>query len=145
GRSANLIQRNADLAMYKAKELGRNRYHFFTEDINTQLMHRLELEVRLRQAIALEELELHYQPIYDIRTNWIVGFEALVRWRQADGTLLMPVNFIPMAEDIGIIQEIDKWVMASACAQAAKLMNQSPRPLRLALNVSPKQLQIPHY
>lgn len=145
GKSANLIQRNADLAMYKAKELGRNRYHFFTEDINTQLMHRLELEVRLRQAIALEELELHYQPIYDIRTNWIVGFEALVRWRQSDGTLLMPVHFIPMAEDIGIIQEIDKWVMANACAEAAKLMNQSPRPLRLALNVSPKQLQIPHY
>ena len=82
GRSANLIQRNADLAMYKAKELGRNRYHFFTEDINTQLMQRLELEVRLRQAIALEELELHYQPIYDINTNMMIGFEALVRWRQ---------------------------------------------------------------
>ena len=145
GRSANLIQRNADLAMYKAKELGRNRYHFFTEDINTQLMQRLELEVRLRQAIALEELELHYQPIYDINTNMMVGFEALVRWRQPDGSLLMPVNFIPMAEDIGIIQEIDKWVMATACADAAKLAHESKRPLRLSLNVSPKQLQIPDY
>jgi diguanylate cyclase (GGDEF)-like protein/PAS domain S-box-containing protein len=145
GRSANLIQRNADLAMYKAKELGRNRYHFFTEDINTQLMQRLELEVRLRQAIALEELELHYQPIYDINTNMMIGFEALVRWRQPDGSLLMPVNFIPMAEDIGIIQEIDKWVMATACADAAKLAHESKRPLRLSLNVSPKQLQIPDY
>lgn len=145
GRSANLIQRNADLAMYKAKELGRNRYHFFTEDINTQLMQRLELEVRLRQAIALEELELHYQPIYDINTNMMVGFEALVRWRQPDGSLLMPVNFIPMAEDVGIIQEIDKWVMATACADAAKLAHESKRPLRLSLNVSPKQLQIPDY
>ncbi len=145
GRSANLIQRNADLAMYKAKELGRNRYHFFTEDINTQLMQRLELEVRLRQAIALEELELHYQPIYDINTNMMVGFEALVRWRQPDGSLLMPVNFIPMAEDIGIIQEIDKWVMATACVDAAKLAHESKRPLRLSLNVSPKQLQIPDY
>jgi diguanylate cyclase (GGDEF)-like protein/PAS domain S-box-containing protein len=145
GRSANLIQRNADLAMYKAKELGRNRYHFFTEDINTQLMQRLELEVRLRQAIALEELELHYQPIYDINTNMMVGFEALVRWRQPDGSLLMPVNFIPMAEDIGIIQEIDKWVMATACADAARLAHESKRPLRLSLNVSPKQLQIPDY
>lgn len=145
GRSANLIQRNADLAMYKAKELGRNRYHFFTEDINTQLMQRLELEVRLRQAIALEELELHYQPIYDINTNMMIGFEALVRWRQPDGSLLMPVNFIPMAEDIGIIQEIDKWVMATACADAAKLAHDSKHPLRLSLNVSPKQLQIPDY
>ena len=145
GRSANLIQRNADLAMYKAKELGRNRYHFFTEDINTQLMQRLELEVRLRQAIALEELELHYQPIYDINTNMMIGFEALVRWRQPDGSLLMPVNFIPMAEDIGIIQEIDKWVMATACADAAKLVHESKRALRLSLNVSPKQLQIPDY
>ena len=145
GRSANLIQRNADLAMYKAKELGRNRYHFFTEDINTQLMQRLELEVRLRQAIALEELELHYQPIYDINTNMMIGFEALVRWRQPDGSLLMPVNFIPMAEDIGIIQEIDKWVMATACADAAKLVHESKRTLRLSLNVSPKQLQIPDY
>lgn len=145
GRSANLIQRNADLAMYKAKELGRNRFHFFTEDINTQLMQRLELEVRLRQAIALEELELHYQPIYDINTNMMIGFEALVRWRQPDGSLLMPVNFIPMAEDIGIIQEIDKWVMATACADAAKLVHESKRALRLSLNVSPKQLQIPDY
>lgn len=145
GRSANLIQRNSDLAMYKAKELGRNRYHFFTEDINTQLMQRLELEVRLRQAIALEELELHYQPIYDINTNMMVGFEALVRWRQPDGNLLMPVNFIPTAEDIGIIQDIDKWVMATACADAAKLAHESKRTLRLSLNVSPKQLQIPEY
>lgn len=145
GRSANLIQRNSDLAMYKAKELGRNRYHFFTEDINTQLMQRLELEVRLRQAIALEELELHYQPIYDMNTNMMVGFEALVRWRQPDGNLLMPGDFIPMAEDIGIIQEIDKWVMTTACADAAKLVSESNRPLRLALNVSPKQLQIPEY
>lgn len=145
GRSANLIQRNADLAMYKAKELGRNRFHFFTEDINTQLMQRLELEVRLRQAIALEELEVHYQPIYDINTNWMVGFEALVRWRQPNGNLLMPGNFIPMAEDIGIIQEIDKWVMATACAEAAKLVHESRHPLRLSLNVSPKQLQIADY
>lgn len=145
GKSANLIQRNADLAMYKAKELGRNRFHFFTEDINTQLMQRLELEVRLRQAIALEELELHYQPIYDINSNWMVGFEALVRWRQPNGNLLMPGHFIPMAEDIGIIQEIDKWVMATACAEAAKLFQESTYPLRLSLNVSPKQLQIADY
>ena len=108
-------------------------------------MKRLELEVRLRQAIALEELELHYQPIYDINTNLMVGFEALVRWRQPDGSLLMPVNFIPMAEDIGIIQEIDKWVMATACIDAAKLVQESKQPLRLSLNVSPKQLQIPDY
>jgi diguanylate cyclase (GGDEF)-like protein/PAS domain S-box-containing protein len=145
GTYASVLQRNADLAMYKAKELGRNRFHFYNEEINTQLMERLELEARLRNTAMCNELELHYQPIYDIQNNSMIGFEALVRWRQADGSLWMPGHFIPVAEDIGIIQEIDKWVMATACREAAELIRKSHHPLRLALNVSPKQLQIPDY
>lgn len=145
GTNATELQRNADLAMYKAKELGRNRLHFYTEEINAQLMARMELEARLRKASVCDEFELHYQPIYDLNTHQIVGVEALIRWPQADGSLLMPSDFIPLAEDIGVIQVIDKWVMAAACAQFAELNKLNARPLRLALNVSPRQLQIVDY
>lgn len=145
GTYASVLQRNADLAMYKAKELGRNRFNFYSEEMNTQLIERIELEARLRNATMCNELELHYQPIYDIQNNSIIGIEALVRWRQADGSLWMPGHFIPVAEDIGIIQEIDTWVMTTACREAAELMHLSSRSLRIALNVSPKQLQIPGY
>lgn len=145
GTYASILQRNADLAMYKAKELGRNRFHLYSEEINTQLMERLELEERLQTVAMRNELELHYQPICSMLKNQIIGFEALVRWRQSDGSLWMPGHFIPVAEDIGVIQEIDKWVMETACREAAPLMRQSNQPLRLSLNVSPKQLQIPDY
>src|SRR5690606_1627533 len=145
GTNASILQRNADLAMYKAKELGRNRFHYYTEEINTQLMERLELEVRLRRPSVFNEFELHYQPIYDMKSLRMVGFEALVRWRQSDGQLWMPGHFIPVAEDIEVIQEIDKWVMTKACQDTAELMHSMNFPLRLALNVSPKQLQIPGY
>ncbi len=145
GETATSLQRNADLAMYKAKELGRNRLHFYTEDINAQLMERMELENRLRKPSLWEQLELHYQPIYELNTRDIIGIEALVRWRQADGSLMMPGYFIPVAEDIGLIQEIDKWVMATACRDMQELARLSHHPLRLALNVSPRQLQIDNY
>lgn len=145
GNNASILQRNADLAMYKAKELGRNRFHCYAEKINTELMERLELEARLRKSTLYNELEIHYQPIFDIQKGEIVGFEALVRWRQANGNLWMPGQFIPVAEDIGVIQDIDKWMMATACREAGVMMNESRHPLRLALNVSPKQLQIPGY
>src|SRR5690606_23185703 len=102
GANPHLMLRNADLAMYKAKDLGRNQYHFFTDDINTQLIERLELEARLRHVVPKGELILHYQPIFRLADNSALGFEVLVRWRQADGSLHMPGVFIPLAEDIGI-------------------------------------------
>ena len=145
GGNPHLLLRNADLAMYKAKELGRNQHHFFTEDINIQLMQRLELEERLRSLIAKNELVLHYQPVYDLRDNRIIGFEALARWRQADGSLRMPADFIPAAEEIGIIQEIDRWVLQTACRETAALLNQRPGQLLLAINISPQQLDEPEY
>lgn len=145
GVNASVLQRNADLAMYKAKELGRNRFHYYTEEINVQLMERLELEGRLRRASVFNEFELHYQPIFHLKHNLIVGFEALVRWRQSDGQLWMPGHFIPVAEDIEVIQDIDRWVMTKACQDIAQLIHTYGVPFRLALNVSPKQLQIPGY
>lgn len=145
GTDATSLQRNADLAMYKAKELGRDRFHFYTEEINAQLMARMELEARLRKAGVCDEFELHYQPIYDLEHHEIIGVEALVRWPQADGSMLMPSEFIPLAEDIGVIHTLDKWVMTRACKQFAELGKLTDKPLRLSLNVSPRQLQIADY
>lgn len=145
GANPHLVMRNADLAMYKAKDLGRNQYHFFTEDINRQLLQRLELEVRLRHVVANNELSLHYQPIYDLQTDEATGFEALVRWPQSDGSLYMPGYFVPLAEELGMIQEIDFWVLSTACKEASPLLDRGANKLRLALNISPKQLEMPNY
>lgn len=140
-----LLLRNADLAMYQCKDHGRNQFQFFTQDINNQLIDRLDLETKLRHVVKRNELVLHYQPIYDLEENSIVGFEALVRWHQPDGTLRMPNNFIPAAESIGIIQDIDSWVLQTACRETAKLLRDSETPLRLAINISPRQLEIAGY
>jgi len=145
GKNPHLVLRNADLAMYKAKELGRNQYHFFTEAINSQLIQRLELEERLRKVVTRGELLLYYQPIYSLASGVIIGFEALVRWRQPDGSLWAPGNFIPVAEDIGVIGDIDNWVLRTACRETAPWLTQSGGQLRLALNISPRQLQLTGY
>jgi EAL domain-containing protein (putative c-di-GMP-specific phosphodiesterase class I) len=110
-------------------------------------MQRLELEARMRHAVKRGELELHYQPIFDLQSHQIVGLEALVRWRQPDGSLWSPNRFIPQAEEIGIVTEIDNWVLSNACSEAGTLIKESsdPASLRLALNVSPKQLQVPGF
>ncbi len=145
GTTADTLQRNADLAMYKAKDLGRNQYHYFTEDINTRLMQRLELEARLRHAVSDDELELHYQPIFWLDHMQPAGCEALVRWRQPDGQLWLPGQFIGLAEETGMIQSIDAWVLSAACSHLSKVISQSAWPLRLSLNVSSLQLQIPDF
>ncbi|WP_341937876.1 putative bifunctional diguanylate cyclase/phosphodiesterase [Marinimicrobium sp. C2-29] len=145
GKNPHLVLRNADLAMYKAKDLGRNQYHFFTEDINRQLIERLELEERLRRVVELNELMLHYQPIYALADGRLAGFEALVRWRQPDGSLWAPGQFIGLAEEIGMIQAIDTWVMRTACRETAPWLTASSGRLRLALNISPHQLQVPGF
>lgn len=145
GANPHLLLRNADLAMYKAKDMGRNQYHFFTEDINSQLIQRLELEARLRHVVPKGELVLHYQPLYNLNDESIAGFEALVRWRQMDGSLTMPGDFIPLAEDIGIVQEIDSWVLQTACSEMSAHLNRQPRELRIAVNISPRQLEAPGY
>lgn len=145
GNNPHLVLRNADLAMYKSKELGRNQYHFFTETINRQLIERLELEERLRHVVEGDELTLHYQPIYSLTDDSITGFEALVRWRQPDGSLWAPGHFIPLAEDIGVIGTIDNWVLRTACRETAPWLARGKGRMRLAINISPHQLQKPNY
>ncbi|WP_041521792.1 putative bifunctional diguanylate cyclase/phosphodiesterase [Gilvimarinus agarilyticus] len=140
-----LLLRNADLAMYQCKDNGRNQFQFFTQDINDQLVERLELENQLRSVVNRNELVLHYQPIYNLKNNTIIGFEALVRWHQPNGTLRMPNNFIPAAERIGVIEEIDGWVLQNACREVGKLLREHQPPLRLAINISSRQLELPDF
>jgi len=139
--NAHLMLRNADLAMYQSKSQGRDQFQFFTEDINRRLVERLELETKLRTVVDGNELVLHYQPILDLNTRKISGFEALVRWQQPDGSLKMPDSFIPAAENIGAIQQIDSWVLATACRETAAMLKHSGTDLHLAINISPLQLE----
>jgi diguanylate cyclase (GGDEF)-like protein/PAS domain S-box-containing protein len=142
GKDHQVLLRNADLAMYKAKDLGRNRYQFFTEEINRKLKHRMELETRLRKVVPQRELVLHYQPIVDIKSHLPVAYEVLVRWRREDGALHMPASFIPLAEDIGLIKEIGEWVVSTACLEVSSILECNAVLPRIAVNVSPKQLQV---
>ena len=142
GRDANTLLRNADLAMYKAKDLGRNRYQFFTEEINRKLKDRIELETRLRKVITRDELVLHYQPIVDMQDHMPVAYEVLVRWQQSDGAMFMPATFIPLAEDTGLINEIGEWVVSTACLEVSEHLYRHTLSPRIAVNVSPKQLQV---
>ena len=138
GSERQLLLRNADLAMYKAKELGRNGYQFFTPDINIRMQERLALEARLRNALRRQELQLHYQPIMDLRSGKPMALEALLRWQSADGVMIPPAQFVPVAEEIGLIREIGDWAAREVCA----LLRDKPDLPRVALNVSPRQLRV---
>jgi diguanylate cyclase (GGDEF)-like protein/PAS domain S-box-containing protein len=141
GTDSHELLRNADLAMYQAKERGRNGYAFFTQEINEKLQRRMAIEGQLRKALGNNELLLHYQPILDLRSNQPVAMEALVRWRQRDGKFIMPSEFIPVAEDVGLIHSIGDWVVNTSCHAAVGLAQLGPPALRVAVNVSPRQLR----
>ena len=140
GDNQQILLRNADLAMYKSKDCGRNQYQFFTEEINRKLNERVILESRLREAIVQQEFILHYQPVIDLKTEKTVGYEALVRWQQSDGSLCMPNDFIPLAESVGLIVDIGKWVITTACRDLTRMTKCSNHQLKMAINVSPRQL-----
>ena len=142
GASAHDLLRSADLALYRAKEQGRSRYQFFLPEINEKIQQRQLLEGRLRGAAARGEFELHYQPIFEAQTGHPQALEALIRWRQADGGLTMPGHFIPLAEETGLIREIGDWVLETACRDAAALFKGRSGNLRVAVNISPRQLQV---
>ncbi|PWC45784.1 EAL domain-containing protein [Azospirillum sp. TSO22-1] len=145
GTDRQVLIHNADLAMYKAKEMGRNGIHFFTQEINRKVHARLALEAGLRGAVGRGELALHHQPIIDLERGEVVGIEALLRWPQPDGSIAMPGDFIPVAEDSGAIVEIGDWVLATACRHALALGAACGHPLRVAVNVSPRQLRAPGF
>ena len=141
GSSADMLLRNADSAMYKAKENGRNAFQFYTAELNRAMVERLSIEHRLRGALARKQFQLHYQPRINMRTGRIVGAEALLRWNVAEGDLYPPSRFISVAEDTGLIVPIGKWALQTACDQARSWQIQGLAPLVVSVNVSPRQFR----
>ncbi len=131
------ILKNADLAMYAAKAAGRRTYRFFEPAMDAQVKARRKLELDLRQAIADQALEVYYQPCVSLADNAITGCEALVRWRHPERGMISPAEFIPIAEETGLINQLGEWVLETACAEAATW----PDDIRLAVNVSPVQFR----
>jgi diguanylate cyclase (GGDEF)-like protein len=141
GQTTDELIKNADLAMYKAKRAGKNTYRFFEPEMNEQAMRRIKMESRLRQAIENNDFVVHYQPLIDIADGRITGLEALVRWRDRDsGELISPNDFIPLAEETGLIIPIGEWVMNEACSQLRKWMDKGIRPVQVSVNASSIQL-----
>jgi predicted signal transduction protein with EAL and GGDEF domain len=126
-----------DMALYSAKSAGRNGYRFFGPEMSVAASERQGLESDLRRAIAQDELELHYQPIIDTKTHKICGAEALIRWRHPTKGMIPPDQFIPLAEETGLIAEIGEWVLLTACIEAATW----PTSIKVAVNLSPVQFR----
>jgi diguanylate cyclase (GGDEF)-like protein/PAS domain S-box-containing protein len=141
GEDAETLLKNADRAMYRAKELGRNNYQLFAPALNVRAVNRLSLETRLRRALEREEFLLHYQPQVNLATRRIVGLEALIRWREGDGALLEPAEFIPVAEEARLILPLGQWILRAACKQARAWQDQGLPEVRLAVNLSARQFQ----
>jgi len=136
GEESQVLLRNADAAMYRAKETGRDTYHYFTPEMNEQAMERLTMEAHLRHALERDELKLHYQPINDLANGEIIGAEALLRWNNPKFGNVSPAAFIPLAEETGLIIPIGDWVLETACEQANTWHEQSSRPFRIAVNAA---------
>jgi diguanylate cyclase (GGDEF)-like protein/PAS domain S-box-containing protein len=141
GADAETLLRNADLAMYHAKDNGRNNHQFFTTDMNRRTVERQSLEVDLRLALENHEFELFYQPKVSLATGAITALEALIRWHHPERGLVSPAQFIPVAEACGVIVPIGQWVMREACRQTRAWRDAGLPPVRIAINVSPRELR----
>ncbi|SNB47718.1 EAL domain-containing protein [Geobacter sp. DSM 9736] len=141
GTDAETLIKNADMAMYRAKEFGRNRYHLYTPAMDAHAFERLSLENSLRRALQREEFFLHYQPKVDVRAGRISSVEALVRWKHPEFGMVPPTQFIPLVEETGMITALGEWVLQTACAQNKEWLDQGYPPLRMSVNCSPRQFQ----
>jgi diguanylate cyclase (GGDEF)-like protein/PAS domain S-box-containing protein len=137
GEDAETLIKNADTAMYHAKERGRNCFQFFKAEMNLKAVERQSIEAGLRCALAKKEFLLYYQPKVNLDTREITGIEALIRWQHPDRGLLLPAQFVPIAEDCGLILQIGRWVLREACGQARAWQDAGLPPVRIAVNVSP--------
>jgi diguanylate cyclase (GGDEF)-like protein/PAS domain S-box-containing protein len=144
GLDEQALMKNADLAMYLAKDEGRNNLRFYSKEIKAQSIERLTLETSMRNALERNEFFLEYQAKLDLRSGGISGVEALVRWRHPDLGLILPAQFIPLAEETGLIVPIGKWVLETACAQNMAWQRQGLPPMCIAVNLSARQLMHEH-
>jgi diguanylate cyclase (GGDEF)-like protein len=146
GQSEALI-RDADAAMYRAKDLGRARYEIFDEEMRFRIAERLRIENELRSGIDRGELRVHYQPIVALGSGQVAGAEALVRWEHPERGLLLPGEFIDVAEESGLVRSLGRWVLEEACRQVAIWQNAAPdaAPLGISVNVSARQLGDPDF
>jgi diguanylate cyclase (GGDEF)-like protein len=133
------MMKNADIAMYRAKEQGKNNYQFYSAQMNVHTLERLAMESDLRRALERNEFLLHYQPKVDIGSGRVAGVEALVRWQQSGKALIPPAQFIPLAEETGLIVPIGEWVLRTACAQNKAWQDRGLPRLRMAVNLSARQ------
>jgi diguanylate cyclase (GGDEF)-like protein/PAS domain S-box-containing protein len=145
GPDVETLLRNADAAMYHAKESGRNNYQFFTQDMNARARERLTLERSLRRALERDELRLHYQPQYDLASGGMVGVEALIRWEHPEEGLVSPARFMPFAEETGLILPIGAWVLERACWQNREWQKSGLPPVRMSVNISALQFRQPGF
>ena len=141
GATAETLLKHADQAMYRAKEKGRNNFQFFTAELNAVITERLELENKLRRALERQQFSLHYQPRVDMRTRRLTGAEALIRWHVANEEVTPPSRFIPVAEEIGLIVPIGKWVLRTACTQNKAWQDAGLAPFVISVNVSVRQFR----
>ena len=141
GQEAETLLRDADAAMYRAKDEGRNTYRFYTADMTRAAVERIALETSMRRALENDEFLLYYQPQYEVCTDRLVGFEALIRWQHPEHGLYPPGNFIPLAEETGLIVPIGTWVLREACRQTAAWHPAGLDPGRVAVNLADRPLQ----
>lgn len=139
GQDASTLLKNADIAMYRAKENGRNNYHFYTPELDAEGDGLLSLETDLRRALKRQEFRLHYQPRVNVVTGFVDGVEALIRWQHPEKGLVSPADFIPLLEETGLIVPVGEWVLRRACNQLREWQSAGFAPLIMAVNLSGRQ------
>lgn len=142
GRDDETLLTNADVAMYRAKEKGKNNFQLYTPALNAKALERLAMENSLRRALDYKEFVVYYQPKVNTQTEQIIGMEALIRWQHPNWGLVPPLKFIPLAEETGLIVPIGEWVLRTACAQNKAFQNAGLPPLTVAVNLSALQFQL---
>ncbi|MFC3884516.1 EAL domain-containing protein [Bacillus songklensis] len=141
GEDAETLVKNADIAMYRAKEQGRNNFQLFTVEMNQSILKRVQMEKGLRKALEYNELMLCYQPQIDLQTGKLVGSEALVRWKHPEAGMISPAEFIPIAEETGLIVQMGQWILRKACEHNVLWQQAGYPPIRVSVNLSARQFQ----